>query len=129
MGKTKKVEYKRMIFDSKLELNIYKYFEDHPNIKILSRQNSYKLFPSIKYYCIKKGKIRTLRQMIYTPDYKIKLKGHKKEIEIECKGFARPVYLLRKKIFLNLWGHIYDFIELGSLKETKEIFDKYKESD
>ena len=63
------------------------------------------------------------------PDFIITLKGIKKPIAIEIKGLPRKDYMLRKKLFISMYKHVYLFLEIKAQKKLthmKSIFDKYK---
>lgn len=52
--------------------------------------------PYIVDSCLKTGKVRNLS---YTPDFRIKINGY--TVFIEMKGFANDAYPIRRKLFLK----------------------------
>ncbi len=114
-------------FDSKLEAEHYAYFLKNESIKIKKVQPIYKINEPFEYSdpFSKKG-TRKMAKTIYTPDFLIEVDGIDKPVVIEVKGLPTPVYQLRKKLFIQKYvqgGDLY-FLELKSLKQTKQIFEK-----
>jgi hypothetical protein len=127
----KKTKINGIMFDSELEASHYVYFMAHPNIKVIELQPSYELQEKFKYedpFTCKSG-TRSFSNMIYTGDFLIEVEGIDYPIVIESKGFKRPDYMLRRKLFI--YQYVIDkplyWVEITSLKQLVEIFDKYKE--
>ena len=111
-------------FDSKNELNHYIYLRDLEGVKIIDDHKTFTLFESFNWYDIEQNKVRKYRDFHYTPDLILEVDGIDKPIALEVKGYARPDYLLRKKMFIMLYGKDYYFIESNSVKKMKKIIDK-----
>lgn len=126
MGRVKKVKYKGIEFDSKLELNHYKYFLAHPKIKVLERQRKFTLLPSFKWFDIIKNKERVAREMVYATDFVLSHSDYDKPIAFESKGYARKDYMIRAKLFKLNYPEYY-FVEVHSLKQLKEMWGDYGE--
>lgn len=112
MGKRrpkKIIEYDGYNWDSKLELEYYKVFKEL-GIKVVDRQKQFLLKDKLKYVDMF-GKKKTLRDVTYKPDFIIDM-GLDKLIAVEVKGYARPLYQLRKKLFMHEFHEKYYFIEL-----------------
>lgn len=132
--KKKKTFFIEEVEVSELEFSVWKYFKDHNKVTVLATHPIYVLQEKFDYedpftLKTKYAKTRTCPEVIYTPDIKIRLEGYSKDIVVEVKGYARSEYRLRKKIFLDKYIKDSDkeiFIQLDTLKQTKEIFDKYK---
>lgn len=122
---TKKVKpiYNGITFDSKLELNVYKYLDECDDITILGVQPYFLLDEPFTYFCLEKNKIRKYSKMSYKPDIKIQMKNVDKDIIVEVKGLPTPSYMMRKKLWYKLYGKDYYFLEVRSLKKGKVIFD------
>lgn len=123
----KKTRINGILFDSQLEASHYVYFLKHPKIKIIKIQPEYLIQESFQYNDPFESKlgIKKLSKMIYTPDFLIQHEDYQYQIVIESKGFKKPDYMLRKKLFLNKYikdKELY-FIEIHSLKQLKQIFD------
>lgn len=110
------------MWDSKLELNHYFYLNAHPKIEILDRQVTFELLQGFKWFDIEKGKMRTYRDIHYTPDFIIKHSDYDKPIVWESKGYARKDYNIRKKLFLNKYRDEYYFVQVHSMKQARELF-------
>ena len=111
-------------FDSKLELNCYKYMRDNPLIIIIEFQPFYMLMEPFEYYDLEKDKERKYGKMSYKPDFKVRLPNVDKDIAVEVKGMVTPVYALRKKLWYNQYGDKEYFLQIGSLKKCKLIFEE-----
>ena len=129
MAKTKRVLYDGIVFDSVYEKEHYFYFKHHPDFEYLDRQVEFELIPPIKWFDIAKGKKRSRSNMVYTCDFIVKHKDYDKPIVVEIKGYSRPSYKLRMKLFINKYGDEYHFLELGHIKETRKIFGQLKDVD
>lgn len=128
----KKTTVDGIVFDSPLEAKHYKYFKNHPKIKILERQKTFNINDSFTWLDIKPKKItkKTARKMVYTPDFLIEVEGLDKLVIVETKGHARKDYMMRKKLFLMKYPEYY-FVEIGAKKRKKDkepinvVFDRY----
>jgi hypothetical protein len=110
------------IFDSKLEINHYETLKKHNDIiEIIDMQKTFLLleFPTY-YYDFPQKKKRKLRNMVYTPDFIIKVKEYDKLIAMESKGFPRKDYNIRKKLFIRKHGDEYYHYECRSVKQLEE---------
>ena len=114
-------------FASETEAIYYKLFKKMKGVKILDIQKTFVLAPPFKYYGFnKKYEItkKSFPNMEYTPDFIIEIKGIDKPIAVEIKGHARPIYKMRKKIFIREYSDEYYFIELKR-EHLKEFEDKF----
>jgi hypothetical protein len=118
--------YKDIKFDSKLELNIYKYLDESDDITILDVQPFFLLEEPFEYFCLEKGKKRKYGKMSYKSDIKIQMKNIDKDIIVEVKGLPTPSYMMRKKLWYRTFGEEYYFLEIRSLKKGKVIFDEIR---
>ena len=116
----KKYPYNGIEFDSKNELNHYKYLETLEWVNILTTHKTFHLLDGFTYFCLDKMKKRKTRDMIYTPDFILDV-GLDKPIAFEVKGYARKDYMIRKKLFLNKYREEYYFIESNSVKQCERI--------
>ena len=110
------------VFDSKLEINHYNVLKQHSDIiEIVDMQRTFLLleFPQT-YYDFPLKKKRKLRNMVYTNDFILKVKGYDKLVAMESKGFPRKDYNIRKKLFINAHGKEYYFYECRSVKQLEE---------
>jgi hypothetical protein len=110
------------VFDSKLEINHYETLKKHSDIiEILDMQKTFLLleFPTY-YYDFPQKKKRKLRNMVYTPDFIIKVNGYEKLVAMESKGFPRKDYNIRKKLFIREHGDEYYHYECRSVKQLEE---------
>ena len=110
------------VFDSKLEINHYETLKKHSDIiEIIDMQKTFLLleFPTY-YYDFPQKKKRKLRNMVYTPDFIIQVKGYYKFIAMESKGFPRKDYNIRKKLFIREHGDEYYHYECRSVKQLEE---------
>lgn len=112
--KVKKI-YDGYEWDSALELEYYKLLHEL-EIKIVSRQEKF-LIKDRFHYTDAFGKKRVLGDITYKPDFIIDV-GLDKLVAVEVKGYARPLYQLRKKLFIQVYSDKYYFIELNG-KVTK----------
>lgn len=120
----KKVDRHGITFDSKLEADVYDVFLYADNCVITDDHKTFEIYPVLDYYNIAKCKPRRLRRMDYTPDIIIEVDGIDLPIAVEVKGFARPEYMMRKKLFIHKYHKEYYFIELKSTKEALEFIIK-----
>ena len=112
-------------FDSKLELNHYKYLNEHPNIEIVQFQPYFLLLEPFLYYDFETQRTRKYGKFSYKADFLIRVKGVDKLIVFESKGMVKPDFQIRRKMWYNKFGKEYYYITVKSLKQCKEIFDKY----
>ena len=87
------------------------------NIKVVDRQRKFVIKDRFNYTDIL-GKNRWLGDITYKPDFIIDV-GADKLVAVEVKGYARPLYQLRKKLFIQEFSDEYYFIELKG-KVTKK---------
>jgi len=118
--------YEGIEFDSKLEMNVYKYFNECDDIEILGVQPFFLLFEPFSYYCLEKGKMRKYGKMSYKPDIKIRMDGIDKDIIIEVKGLPTPSYMMRKKLWYSQNWEDYYFLEIRSLKKGIILMDELR---
>ena len=117
-----KYEHDGYVFDSKLEINHYETLKKHNDIiEIIDMQKTFLLleFPTY-YYDFPQKKKRKLRNMVYTPDFIIKVNGYEKLVAMESKGFPRKDYNIRKKLFIREHGDEYYHYECRSVKQLEE---------
>ena len=117
-----KYEHDGHVFDSKLEINHYETLKKHNDIiEIIDMQKTFLLleFP-VNYEDFPNRKKRKLRNMIYTPDFIIKVNGYEKLVAMESKGFPRKDYNIRKKLFIREHGDEYYHYECRSVKQLEE---------
>lgn len=122
-----KHKYKGITFDSKNEMKAYKELEKCDVFDIIDHHKEFLMYDNFSYYCPKKMKQRKLRKMRYTPDFIITTPLLDKPIAVEYKGYGRNDYKMRKKLFIINFSDKYYFVELGSLKETKEFIKQHRE--
>lgn len=123
MGKNgKKFEYEGILFDSKLEINHYKILKENDDIiEIIDMQKRFLLLEfDFTYTDFPNKKTRKYRDMVYTPDFMIKVKGYDKPIAMESKGYPRKDYNIRKKLFIRRYGDEYYHYECRSAKQLNE---------
>lgn len=117
-----KYEHDGHVFDSKLEVNHYDVLKKHNDIiEIIEMQRTFLLldFPA-NYQDFPNRKNRKLRNMVYTPDFCLKVKGYDKLVAMESKGFPRKDYNIRKKLFIREHGDEYYHYECRSVKQLEE---------
>jgi len=117
MARAKKTVVNGITFDSKTESDFYKVLldrQDREEISNLTTQPSFELFPSFKL------RKRTVRSMNYTPDFMYSI-GTERHV-VEVKGYSRPEYLMRRKIFLWMYGDDCIFHEVK--RKGKGFSDK-----
>ena len=113
-----------ILFDSKLESQHYLFFKNHPDITILKLQPSFELFEAFTYDSFQTKKKAKFRNISYTGDFLIKWKDIEKPIVIEVKGWGRPDYKLRYKLFLYKYNKEYNFFESNKLKDVEDYFNE-----
>ena len=124
-----KYEHDGHIFDSKLEVNHYNVLKENNKIlKIVDMQKQFTLleFPN-HYYDFPNLKKRKLRDMVYTPDFILEVKGYDKLVAMESKGFPRKDYNIRKKLFIRQFGDEYYHYECRSVKQLQEDINVIRE--
>ena len=117
--------YNGIDFDSKNELNHYKFLEKLEWVDKLDTHKTFHLLDGFNYFCLDKMKVRKTRHMIYTPDFILEV-GLDKPIAFEVKGYARKDYMIRKKLFLSSYRDDYYFIESQSVKQCERIMNQIK---
>ena len=123
-----KYEHDGHTFDSKLEINHYNVLKENEDIiKIVDMQKKFLLLPfEFKYTDFPTKKTRKYRDMIYTPDFILEVKGYDKLVAMESKGYPRKDYNIRKKLFIKEHGHEYYHYECRSVKQLKEDIEYIK---
>ena len=111
-------------FDSKAEMRCYQTLKEYEEVQIVRFQPQFLLLESFEYYDLIKDKKRKYSKMRYTSDFEIKIKGIDRNIIVEYKGMIRPDYSMRKKMWYNLFGNDYYFLEIRGIKNTKEQIDE-----
>lgn len=116
-----KYEHDGHIFDSKLEINHYNVLKQHDFfIEIVDMQKQFTLLEfNDTYIDFPSGKKRKLRDMVYTPDFILKVKGYDKLVAMESKGFPRKDYNIRKKLFIRQHGDKYYHYECKSVTQLE----------
>lgn len=123
MGKNGvKYEHDGMTFDSKLEINHYKLLKEYEDIvTITDMQRKFTLLEfNFKYTDFPTKKERKYRDMVYTPDFMLEVKGYDKPIAMESKGYPRKDYNIRKKLFIREHGEDFYHYECQSVKQLRE---------
>ena len=132
-----KCEYDGLEFKSKLELFCYKYAKElgytleYENSKTILMQG-FRLKGQL-YYPSKEHKMilnqRKILSITYSPDFYMAIKnklGEDIKVVIECKGHPNDAYLLKKKMFLQvwdtIWGQNFYFFEPHTQQQVKECF-------
>ena len=109
---SKKVEYKGIQFDSKIECDYFKELElkvDNGEIKSFSIQPKYVLIPKFTKFNIK------YREMTYTPDFLIEYNDGSKVL-VDIKGFGNQQSEMRRKLF----DYFYQDVNLIWLTYSKK---------
>lgn len=126
MGKNgRKFEYEGILFDSKLEINHYKALLLNDDIiEVVDMQKKFLLLEfDFNYIDFPNKKKRKYRNMVYTPDFILKIKGYDKLIAMESKGYPRKDYNIRKKLFIKRYKDEYYHYECRSVKQLLEDID------
>ncbi len=120
-----KYEHDGYIFDSKLEINHYNLLKEYSVfIEIVDMQKQFTLLEfNDTYIDFPNGKKRKQRDMVYTPDFILKVRGYDKLVAMESKGFPRKDYNIRKKLFIREHGDEYYHYECRSVKQLQEDLD------
>lgn len=121
--------YDNEVFDSKLEINHYKVIKENSDIiELIDMQRRFTLLNfDFKYIQFPELKERKYRDMVYTPDFILKIKGYDKLIAMESKGFPRKDYNIRKKLFIKYHGDTYYHYECRSVKQLQEDINYIRE--
>lgn len=116
MAKAKKKTVNGIQFDSITEADYYQVLLDRQKSGEISNLECQPEFEILKPFKIRSRKIRGMR---YTPDfmYEDKLGTH----VVEVKGYAKPDYMMRRKLFLYMYGDGYIFHEV---KRKGKLFSK-----
>lgn len=124
--KNKKVEYNGIVFDSKLELNVYK------ELLAFKQKQEYELRHKVvivlkpkyllqdKFRFVSYGKVKTIREIDYIADFDVYI-GEKK-FTIDAKGLETPVFKLKRKMFIYKYER--DIILIKSVKQLKAWLDE-----
>ena len=115
--------YEGIEFDSKLEVNHYKYFLSNPNIEVVSFEPYFLLLEPFGYYCLEKNKERKYGKFSYKADFKLKVKGLDRDIIWESKGMVKPEFAIRKKVWYSQYGDEYYYVMSKSLKQCVKFFE------
>jgi len=86
-------------------------------------QPKFELMDGFNYYDLERDKTRKFGTMKYTPDFKIKFKGLDKLIIWETKGMITTDFNMRKKIWYNLYGEEYYYIQSSSMKHQRIVLN------
>lgn len=125
--KREKPIYEGIKWDSKLELNHYKVLKENSDIiEIVDRQKQFIIDTPFKYIDFPLKKQRSFGKISYKPDFILKVKGYDKLVAMESKGYPRPVYQLRKKLFINKFKDEYYFYECGSIRQLKSDIEEMR---
>ena len=108
-----KIEFNGYKFDSKLELNIYKKMIEL-GVEIVALHPKYKLQETFKF----EGK--TYREITYSADFKIRIKG--KEYVIDAKGMETVHFKIKEKLFVYKYK-----TKLHKIKSVKDFIRWYEE--
>jgi hypothetical protein len=114
-------------FDSKLEYDHYLHLKEQDDIEILGVHQTFTIFDPMKYIDFPRLKLKTQRDIKYTPDFVFKLKGLDRPVAMESKGYARKEYMLRKKLFMLKYSQEYYFYQCNSLKKLKEDLERVRQ--
>lgn len=124
-----KYYYDDLQWDSKLEIEHYKILKEHKHLEIIELQKKFILMEGFHYIDFPNLKKRKYRDMVYTPDFILKIKGIDKLVALESKGYPRKDYNIRKKLFIMTHGDKYYHWQLQSKKQLlKELNDIFKEN-
>jgi hypothetical protein len=116
--------YNDITFDSKLELNHYKLFEEYDEITVTELQPYFLLMEPFEYFCVEKNKIRKYGKFSYKADFLLEIKGLDKPVVWESKGMVKPEFAIRKKVWYSLYGEDYYYIMSKSVKHAKALLDE-----
>ena len=107
MARAKKTTVNGIVFDSKTEADYYSDLIVRQDLGYITDLDVQPEFEIMKPFQLRKRKIRGMK---YTPDFYYK-EGDQEHI-VEVKGFARADYLMRRKLFLYMYGDNYIFHEV-----------------
>ncbi len=116
--------YNNIEFDSKLEVNHYKLFEEDENIEVVEFEPYFLLLEPFTYFDLEKGKERKYGKFSYKADFLLKIKGVDRLIVWESKGMVKPEFAIRKKIWYSLYGDKYYYIMSKSMKHGKQVLEE-----
>ena len=119
-----KLTYNNIKFRSKLEVNHYKYFLEHPNIEVVAFEPYFLLLEPFEYYDFELDKIRKYGKFSYKADFTLKIKGVDRPVIWESKGMIKPEFAIRRKIWYKQYGDEYYYILSKSLKHCKSVLDE-----
>lgn len=119
-------------FDSKEEVEVYQAIEGGVLWDLIwdkefnkAKLTKARLEPFLLYEKFKAG-IKSFRQIIYTPDFEIKLWNKTIIVEVKSKfTWMKPDYRLRLKIFLILYHTKVNFIEIIKIRKGVWEVKKY----
>lgn len=97
MAKKLQVYYDNILFDSEIEKGYYQILKEQQDKGLLSQLQVHKEYILIPPFECKNG---TYSAMKYTPDFVYFDEVKKEYVAVEIKGFARPDFEIRKKLFL-----------------------------
>lgn len=97
MAKKLQVYYDNILFDSEIEKGYYQVLKEQQEQGLLSQLQVHKEYILIPPFECKNG---TYGAMKYTPDFVYFDEVKKEVVAVEIKGFARPDFEIRKKLFL-----------------------------
>lgn len=120
-------EYDGYTFDSPLEVEHYKMLKASKEIEIVNMKPSFKLVDAIKYRRIPDFRLCSMSNMVYTPDFELRVPGWDRHIILETKGRITEPYRMRKKLFLSQFSDSYYFFVARNKGELKDFLDKLKE--
>jgi hypothetical protein len=117
--------YNNIEFDSKLEVNHYKLFEECDDIEVVEFEPYFLLLEPFTYFDFEKGKDRKYGKFSYKADFLLKIKGVDRLVVWESKGMVKPEFAIRKKIWYSQYGDEYYYIMSKSLKHAKVVLKEY----
>lgn len=103
-------------FDSKMESKFYTYFKEN-GIEVLELQPEFILQEKFKHGW------KAVRAIEYRADFKIRYKG--KEFYIDAKGMVMPIFALKLKMWLKLYGSSHILVVAKSIKQMMATLDGY----
>lgn len=112
------------IFDSKLELEHYIALRDSLNVEILNVHPQFELIPKLEYRRIPDFRLCSMDNMVYTPDFLLRIPQWDRDIILETKGRVTEGYRMRKKIFLSLWRDTYYFFVAKKKEDVTDFVHK-----
>jgi len=106
----KKTTVNGIIFDSKKEAKRY------GELLLLEKAGDIKDLELQPVFILQKGfthKGKLVREIKYIADFKYYDRRAEAWVVEDVKGFRPAEYMIKKKIFLKLYGHIYEFNEVS----------------